>query len=567
MAASLSGCFSSPPQIIELIPNRGSVNIAADAPITVEFDRAVATASVVGRFSVSRSIPACNLDAAFSAGALAPCRIVWLAGDTGFTLLHPRAIFAPSASYTFTLAGGFSDPSGVVNSVDHHWTITTGPAPVIRSVEPSDGARSVPVDTSISVSFSTSMTAVTTEAAIQLIPTVPDTRVVRNSLDTSRFVVLPGRTLESGVTYRLTIAASAADSHHQPLVASTTVSFTTGGLSPGPHAVVLARDPGEDPSTVLLSQLAPAQTGEPIATEAVLVAPRCAARTGCGDAPLGAPLYTYGAAVLSPGGHWLAVVELDATVAAPQPVLVVLNPATGAVLASFKRSSLPSWSPDGSTLAFSRAGAVALFATATGIVSTLPAGDPLVAPAVWNPDGEQLVLDVAGASDLEHLELADSMVLARYAVPGVGGESSQPVMSPDGDQLAFVRSSATAQGTWVAGIGTAPSGPRLLDVSLQPLGFTAVGTLLGVSVPPAGVASLVLVTVAGDEQIAIPSGPAPGWLESVIVAPSGRQLVYLSPDGAGVVQAYVENADGSNPLLMTAFGPGGLAATAVTVSG
>jgi hypothetical protein len=567
MAASLSGCFSSPPQIIELIPNRGSVNIAADAPITVEFDRAVATASVVGRFSVSRSIPACNLDAAFSAGALAPCRIVWLAGDTGFTLLHPRAIFAPSASYTFTLAGGFSDPSGVVNSVDHHWTITTGPAPVIRSVEPSDGARSVPVDTSISVSFSTSMTAVTTEAAIQLIPTVPDTRVVRNSLDTSRFVVLPGRTLESGVTYRLTIAASAADSHHQPLIASTTVSFTTGGLSPGPHAVVLARDAGEDPSTVLLSQLAPAQTGEPIATEAVLVAPRCAARTGCGDAPLGAPLYTYGAAVLSPGGHWLAVVELDATVAAPQPVLVVLNPATGAVLASFKRSSLPSWSPDGSTLAFSRAGAVALFATATGIVSTLPAGDPLVAPAVWNPDGEQLVLDVAGASDLEHLELADSMVLARYAVPGVGGESSQPVMSPDGDQLAFVRSSATAQGTWVAGIGTAPSGPRLLDVSLQPLGFTAVGTLLGVSVPPAGVASLVLVTVAGDEQIAIPSGPAPGWLESVIVAPSGRQLVYLSPDGAGVVQAYVENADGSNPLLMTAFGPGGLAATAVTVSG
>jgi Bacterial Ig-like domain/WD40-like Beta Propeller Repeat len=567
MAASLSGCFSSPPQIIQLIPNRGSVGIAADAPITVEFDRPVATASVVGRFSVSRGIPACNLDAAFSAGVLAPCRIVWLSGDTGFTLLHPRAIFAPSASYTFTLAAGFSDPSGVVNSVDHHWTINTGPAPVIRSIEPADGAKGVPVDTSISVSFSTSMAAAATEAAIRLSPAVPDTRVVRNSLDTSRFVVLPGRTLEAGVTYRLTIAASAADSHHQPLVASTAVSFTTGGLSPGARAVVLARDAGENPSTVLLSPLAPAQTGEPIATEAVLVAPRCEARTGCGGATMGAPLYTYGAAVLSPGGSWLAVVELDATVAAPQPVLVVLNPATGAVLASFARSSLPSWSPDGSTLAFSRAGAVSLFATATGIVSSLPAGDPLVAPAVWSPDGEQLVLDVAGATDVEHLELADSLVLARYAMPGVGGPSSQPVMSPDGDQVAFLRSTATAQGTWVAGIGASPTGPHLLDTSLQPLGFTAVGTLLGIRVAPAGLPSLVLVNVAGDEQIAIPSGPAPGWLDTVVVAPSGRQLVYLSPDGAGVVQAYVENADGSNPVLMTAFAPGALAATAVTVSG
>jgi Bacterial Ig-like domain/WD40-like Beta Propeller Repeat len=567
VVASLSGCFASPPQIIQLIPNRGSVGVAADAAITVEFDRPVATGSVAGRFSVKPPIPSCDLAAAFGAGPLAPCRIVWLTGDTGFTLLHPRAILAPSRTYTFTLAGGISDPGGVVNSVDHHWTITTGQAPAIRSVDPAEGSTGVPVDTPISVTFSTSMAAAATEAAIQLTPAVPGTRVVRNHLDTSRFVMLPGGTLESGVTYRLTIAASAADSHQQPLVAGASVSFTTGALSPGPHAVVVARATGEGATTVLLSALAPAQAGEPIATEAVLVAPRCEKRTGCGRAVMGGPLYTYRAAALSPGGRWLAAVELDATVTAPQPVLVVLDPATGSVLESFARSSMPSWSPDGSTLAFSRAGVVSFFATGTGAVTSLPLGDPLVAPAVWSPLGEQLVLDVAGATDGEHLELADSVVLARYAVPGVSGQASAPVLSPDGAQLAFLRSTPPAEGTWLAGVGATPTPPRLLDPSLQPIGFTGTGTLVGISRPAGGAPTLVLVSVAGDAQIAIKSGPAPGALQTMVVAPSGRQLVYLSPDAAGVLQAYVENADGSNALVITDFTPQTLAALAVTVSG
>jgi hypothetical protein len=567
MCASLSGCFSSPPQIIQLIPNRGAVGVAADAPVTVEFDRPVETASVRGRFSVNRPVHSCDLEAAFDAGPLAPCRIVWLPGDTGFTLLHPRAIFAPSASYTFTLAGGIRDPSGVVNSVDHHWTITTGPAPVIRVLQPADGSHGVPVDAPISVTFSTAMAADTTQAAISLSPAVPGTRVVRNLRDPSRFVVLPGATLQAGVTYSLRVAATATDADHQPLVAGEASTFTTAGLSPGPHVIVLAGVLGEGASTVLLSPLAPAAAGEPIATEAVLVAPRCPRRTGCGAAAFGAPLYTYVAAALSPGGGWLAVVEFDETVNGSGPVLLVLDPATGAVVISFDKSSLPSWSPDGSTLAFSRAGRVSFFTPTTGALTDLPAGDPLVTPAVWSPLGEQLVLDVAGASDGEHLELADSVVLARYPVPLVTGASSNPAISPDGSQLAFSRSAPGAQGVWITGIGAASTPPRLLDPSIEPVGFTANGTLLGINRPPVGTPTLVLVSVAGDEQIPIVSGPALGSLGTVVVAPSRRQLVYLSANAGGILQAYVENADGSGAQVITDFAPGTLVAVSVAVSG
>ncbi len=566
LCASLSGCFSSPPQIIQLTPNRGAVGVPADAAVTVEFDRAVVIGSVKGRFSVSHPIHGCDLEAAFDAGPLAPCRIVWLSGDTAFTLLHPRAIFAPSTSYTFTLAGGIRDPGGVVNSVDHHWTITTGPAPVIRALQPGDGSHGVPVDTPISVSFSTAMAAETTEGAISLNPPVPGTVVVRNRRDPTRFVVLPGTTLQAGVTYSLTVAANATDVDDQPLVTGATSTFTTGGMSPGAHVVVLAGVPGEGASTVLVSPLAPAEAGEPISTEAVLVAPRCPRASGCGAAASGAPLYTYGAAALAPGGGWLAVVERDTTVPASGPVLLVLDPATGTVITSFADSSLPSWSPDGSTLAFSRAGKVSFFNPETSTLTSLPAGDQLVAPAVWSPLGEQLVLDVVGTSDIEHLELADAVVLARYPVPGVTGASSLPAISPDGAQLAFLRSAPAAQGTWIAGIGPSSSAPRLLDPFLQPVGFTATGTLLGINRPAAGTPTLVLVSVAGDEQIPVAAGPGPGTLATAVVAPSGRQLVYLNADANGIVQAYVENADGSNVLAITGFAPRTLVAESVAVS-
>jgi WD40-like Beta Propeller Repeat len=337
-------------------------------------------------------------------------------------------------------------------------------------------------------------------------------------------------------------------------------------MSPGPHVVVLAAGPGEGATTVLVSPLAPAETGELIATEALLVAPRCPHPSGCGVAASGAPLYTYDAAALSPGGGWLAVVELDATVTAPRPVLLVLDPATGGVVTSFANSSLPSWSPDGSTLAFSRAGRVSFFNPTDGTLTSLPAGDPLVVPAVWSPLGEQLVLDVAGTSDVEHLELADSVVLARYPIPGVTGASTDPAISPDGSQLACLRSAPGVQGTWIASIGASSTPPRLLDPSLQPVGFTATGTLLGISRPPAGTPTLVLVSVAGDEEIPIAAGPGVGSLGTVVVAPTGRQLVYLNADANGVVQAYAENADGTNVQVITDFAPRTLVAASVAVS-
>lgn len=569
LCAPLVGCFESPPQIIALQPNRGSIGVPADTPIEVQFDRPVVPQSLVGRFTVDRTIPNCNLTAAFAAPSDAPCSIVWLSGNTVFVLRHPGAILAPDKQYTFTLQGGFRDPSGAVNTVDHSWSITTATAPVVRAVSPGDGATGVPVDSPMTVDFTDGMDAATTEAAIHLEPAVPGTRVLPNSKDHSRFMVLPGSLLQSGVTYRLAIDRSATDLHGQALAAAVAASFTTGGLAPTGHGVVIAARSGEGGTEVLLTALAPLEDGLPIASETALSAPRCDVHPACGAAAFGSPLYTYLAATLSSDDRWLAVVEADRTTASAATSVAVVEAATGAVRAAFSGASLPSWSPDGSTLAYVVGSSVALYRPLDGTSASLPSGDPLLAPPEWGPLGELLVLSgagVAGTAAGPRVELADAVVGARYPLPDVDGPVTHPVVSPDGSELVVYRG-GTAPGTWLVPLGAGAAPPRRLDPNLVPLGFTDPGTLIAVAMPPSGGTSLVRVSISGDEQIALPGLPSAEALATVVVSPSGRRLGYLAQPSNGAVNAYVENADGSNPTALTRFAPDTLEAVAITLSG
>ena len=564
----LTGCFDSPPQIIALTPDRGSIGVPADTPIEVQFDRPVVPSSVAGRFSVSSAlssgIAGCNLNAAFSAPAGAPCRIIWTNGDSDFILQHPGAILAPDTQYTFTLRGGFRDPGGAVNTVDHTWFITTAGAPQVRATNPPDGASGVPVDAPLTIDFNAGMDAATTESAIRLDPTPPGTRVIANTKDKSRFMLLPGHVLAPGVTYRLSVAGTATDEHGQRLAAPVTVAFTTGGVSPGGHALVLVRSPGEAPTEVLLAGLSAVEDGLPIASEVALASPACSTQPGCGAAAFGSPLYAFSAATLSPDNRWLAVVEQDRTSPAAATTLLVVDAASTAVHAAIPGGSLPSWSPDASTLAYAASGTVSFYHVRSGRTTTLPPGDPLLAPPIWSPLGELLALDEQGAAG-EHVELADALVGARYPVPGLTGPAGAPVISTDGRLLAVLRFGRPVSGTWVVGLGTGGQPLRRLDPSLAPLGFTDPGTLVALSTRAAPV-SLVRVSIDGDGQISIPTAPGAFLIPTVVVSPSGRQLAYLASP-SGVTNAFVANADGSGSAPLTSFLPGTLEAAGVSVNG
>lgn len=562
----LTGCFSSPPQIISLDPNRGSVGVPADSPIVVQFDRPVVPRTVVGRFDVSPPISGCDLDQAFGAPPGAACRIVWLSGDTGFALQHPGTVLASNKQYTFILRGGFADPEGAVNTVDHRWNITTASAPEVRAITPATGSANVPDDLPLSVTFSSAMAQDSTRQAITLSPSVPGTRVVSNSKDASRFLLLPGHPLQPGVTYRLSIAVSATDLHGQGLLAPASSTFVAGGISPGPHAVVLAGTGSQDATQVYIAALTAAVAGDPIAAESVLQAATCPA-PACGAVPSGAPLYTYRSATLSQNGAWLAAVEQDRTSPQSQPAVVVVNGASGAVATVIQNAVLPSWSPDGTTLAYEQGATVQLYHPAGGAIDALPPGDPLLTAPVWEPRGELLVLNSQSPAGAPAVELADALVDARYPVPGLSGENTDPAVSPDGTQLAVFRPGASDGGAWIVGIGAGVGAPpRRLDADVAPLGWTDSGTLLAVRGASSPHPSLVQVSVAGGGQLSVAPAPPVASLSSISVSSSGRLFGFLQPDAAGVVQARVESIEGGSTVPVTAFEAGTVDAVAVTLS-
>ena len=262
--------------------------------------------------------------------------------------------------------------------------------------------------------------------------------------------------------------------------------------------------------------------GEPISTEAVLVAPRCPAAAGCGAAPCQAPALH----VRRRRRSRRAAAGWPSSSSTPRsrrrhPCSSSSTPPPGSCLASFTHSSH-------AVVVTGRVDARVL-ARRRGVVLRSGDGDAdqrfRRAIRSWRPrSGARSASNSSSTSpgrrDLEHLELADSVVLARYPIPGLTGRSSDPAISPDGTQLAFLRSTPRRAGD------LAGRPRRDVDAahgcstrSLQPIGFTARGTLVGIASPLRAAPTLVLVSVAGDEQIPIASGPAPGSLDTVVVAP------------------------------------------------
>jgi hypothetical protein len=561
----LTACFSAPPQILSLNPVNGSTSVGGDTPIRVDFDQPVNRASVPSRFHIDPALSGCgDPAAAFSAAPSARCRVVWRSDSAGFTFVHGGAPFQPNQQYTLTLSPGVSSRDGSVNSLDHRWRLTSAPAPVVTGASPDDGSTGVAIDTPLVINFSTAMAPGPTAEAIRLVPPVPGTRVVRNANNRGRVVILPGRLLEPDTAYTVQIGAAASEEHGQHLATAVTVHFRTGGMSGGGHAVVLARRPGEAASEVLLTALGPLQPGEPAAATTVVQAPRCQ-QDACGALSRDQPTLAYLEATLAPDGRALAVVEQNRTVAGAPPVLHVV-PLLGGPDLDLGPAAHPAWSPSSRLLAYGAPDGVHLLARAPAQDTRLPDGDPLAAAPVWSGDGSVLALPVQSPSGLMHVDLADPLLGIRYPVPGISaGSASAPAPSPDGAELAVRRDGGGVTGTWVVRLRAGGAAPRRLGDDLVPVAYTAAATLLALERSESD--SLVRVSVGSGDRVRLAPAPPGADLAGAVTVPSRRLVAFIGASSDGAVQAYIENADGSNPAALTAFAAGQLEATAVSFGG
>ncbi len=560
----LTGCFSAPPQIVQLNPPAGSTQLDANATVEVVFDQPVTHQSVAAHLSVyatlppHQGLPGCAVAAAFSARPGAPCWISWLTGESGFVFHHPGALFAPDTEYTFELAAGVTSASGNVNSLDHTWNLTSSAAPVLTSSTPADGSTA-PRDSPIVLSFSRQMSPSAMASAVSLTPGVTGLKVVLNPLDLGQFEIIPDRPLDPSTAYTLTVSRRATDAFGQPIPAPITLHFTTGPLSTLGHLLVLAGPGLGDATEVVLAQLTAPATGLPIPAEVLAAVPLCADPDGCGDVGPGQPAAVFEDATISAGGQWLAVVQNDTTQAGAAPLLRIINLETGQDQLDLTGATWPVWSPDGSTLAFVAGDAsVQLYDPASGSLSALQTGPAPSGPPVWTADGDTLAIPVkASGASPAHVDLADPTISARYQLPGLMGNASNLVAAPQGEELALEVTSPASPvpTTWVAD----PSGgepPLKVGVDLTPVGFTDDATLVvGLNAPP-GSPQLGGFEIATGVVSPITAALGNVDPDSAAVAPSGRQIAYITTLPSGAVEAVIANADGSGPLPLTSLTPG-----------
>jgi hypothetical protein len=155
------------------------------------------------------------------------------------------------------------------------------------------------------------------------------------------------------------------------------------------------------------------------------------------------------------------------------------------------------------------------------------------------------------------VDLADPTISARYQLPALVGNASNLVAAPQGEELALEVTSPSSPlpTTWVAD----PSGgqpPLKVGTDLTPVGFTDDATLVVALNAPRGAPQLGGFEIATGVVSAITTPLGDVDPQSATVAPSGRQIAYITTMPSGAVEAVIANADGSGPLPLTSLAPG-----------
>ncbi len=217
-SALLAGACDSPPQVLEITPSRGAVDVRSSEAIRIRFDRPMDRRSVVDRFHVEPRVQ----------GALD-----W---TSDHELEFEHVPFSPSSQYRVILEPGYRDADGSANSLRHSWTFRTEPAPTLASSTPGAGDRGVDPAAYISLSFSREMDLGTLTGAVSLTPAAPFV-IHPDPGEPRRVVLAPQSLLVPRTSYQVAVGQDARDVDGNRLGAAATVAFSTGDFRPLRHWV------------------------------------------------------------------------------------------------------------------------------------------------------------------------------------------------------------------------------------------------------------------------------------------------------------------------------------------
>lgn len=170
----------------------------------------------------------------------------------------------------------------------------------------------------------------------------------------------------------------------------------------------------------------------------------------------------YSAPAASPDGKRLALIEADPDGSSDLVLYDFTAKRITTILSTGADWADPAWSPDGKTIvvtSYDDGAPTLLLKPADGVgrsapLKGLPDGEPY--RASFSPDGKWLsyTLRRSGKNDVHAYEIATSRDVALTT----DGQSWNPVFSPDGAQVAFLRAQGYSIDLWVMDLGSALTG-------------------------------------------------------------------------------------------------------------
>jgi len=216
---------AAPPTVIFTVPVNQATGVPINQALSATFSVAMNPAT----------IDASTFTLAGPGGTAVAGVVTYVPAGSAATFV-PSANLLPSTVYTATITTGAEDLSGVGLTGNFVWTFTTAAAPVLTpptviSTVPMNGATAVPLNQSVSGTFSTAMNPATINSTTFSLTgpgTTPVAGLVAYAAVGDTLTFTPLANLAPSTLYTATITTGATNLAGTPLAANYVWTFTTG---------------------------------------------------------------------------------------------------------------------------------------------------------------------------------------------------------------------------------------------------------------------------------------------------------------------------------------------------